>query len=84
MRALPSNADAEMAVLGAIVTNERAAALVLPLLRPEHFWAKDRARTYELIVARRAAGLPSTPSPWLRPSPPTPSPWLRPSPPTSC
>jgi hypothetical protein len=53
------NTDAELAVLGAVLVDERAAARVIPLLQPEHFWSKERARAYELIVAHRAAGLPA-------------------------
>ncbi len=47
LRRLPHNVDAEMALLGAILLNNRAYERVSDFLRPEHFVLAEHARVFD-------------------------------------
>jgi replicative DNA helicase len=47
LRRLPHNVDAEMALLGAILVNNRAFERVSDFLRPEHFVLTEHTRVFE-------------------------------------
>ena len=47
LRRLPHNVDAEMALLGAILLNNRAFERVSDFLRPEHFVLAEHARIFD-------------------------------------
>lgn len=47
LRRLPHNVDAEMALLGAILVNNRAFERISDFLRPEHFVLAEHARIFE-------------------------------------
>lgn len=52
----PSNLQAEQALLGAILANNRAYPLVAAFLRPEHFVDAVHGRIYQAIARRISAG----------------------------
>lgn len=52
-RSLPHNIDAEKALLGAILVNNRALEHVSEFLRPEHFFAEQHVRVFD--AARKLA-----------------------------
>lgn len=56
MRQPPANSQAEQALLGAILTNNRAYGEVADFLRPEHFSDAVHAVIFEAIEARAAEG----------------------------
>ena len=55
-RVPPHNFEAEMALLGAILTNNRAYEKVAEFLAPEHFADKRHGRIYEAIRKLADAG----------------------------
>ena len=55
-RVPPSNLQAEQALLGAILSNNRAYDLVAAFLEPEHFADPINGRIFQSIVRRIAAG----------------------------
>ena len=56
LRRLPHNIDAEMAVLGGLIANNRVWERVADFLRPEHFVVRDHQRVYQEIAAMLTAG----------------------------
>jgi replicative DNA helicase len=50
LRRLPHNVDAEMALLGAILVNNRAYERVADFLRPEHFVLAEHARVFDACM----------------------------------
>jgi replicative DNA helicase len=50
LRRLPHNVEAEMALLGAILVNNRAFERVSDYLRPEHFVLAEHARVFEACL----------------------------------
>jgi replicative DNA helicase len=50
LRRLPHNVDAEMALLGAILLNNRAFERVSDFLRPEHFVLSEHTRIYDACM----------------------------------
>ena len=55
-RAPPSNERAEMALLGALLANNKAYERVAEFLAPEHFADPVHGRIYQAIVRRVEAG----------------------------
>lgn len=56
LRQPPANPEAEQALLGAILTSNRAFELVAPVLEPEHFADPIHTKIYEAIARRITAG----------------------------
>ncbi len=56
LRLPPSNVSAEQALLGALLTNNKAYNAIAGFLRPEHFIAPENQRIYQAICRRIEAG----------------------------
>jgi len=56
---VPSNAEAEEAVLGSLLIDPDAVQRVRSFLKPEHFYAERNAQVYRAIVDMAATGKPA-------------------------
>lgn len=68
LRRLPHNVDAEMAILGAILVNNRAYERVSDFLRPEHFVLAEHGRVFEAcmrLIERGQVADPVTLKAWF-------------------
>ena len=57
-KTLPTNLEAEQAVLAAVLMNNRALEKVSEFLKPEHFSHPSHQEIYKLALHRFAAGVP--------------------------
>lgn len=58
---LPYNENAERAVIGACLVNERALDDVAEILQPSHFYLRTLGRLYQTMLELRATGTPIDP-----------------------
>ena len=57
LREMPHNTQAEQALLGALLANNKASVRVEEFLRGAHFYDPLHGRIYDAILARIAAGV---------------------------